>query len=263
MHCKNCNTSLKDQSGYCNNCGAKVIRNRLTVKNLFEHFSEQFLNYDNKFLQTFIALLVKPQDVIGTYIAGTRKKYVNVIGFFSIAIMITGVEYFILNKFFPEFLDFSIITAIGAVGPVNEIFGFILEYQIFILISLIPIYALMAKIVFFNLKKFNYTEHLVIFMYVISQLSILGFFLSIPSAALGFKMGGFTLFIIVLQLVYSAYCLKALYGLSLKGIILRTLFFLVVFVVFYVTANITFSVIAMILNPEWYQELIKAQENTG
>lgn len=62
MACKNCNTELTTDSEYCYHCGAKVIRNRLTIKNLFEHFSEQFLNYDNKFLQTFILLFKKPEE---------------------------------------------------------------------------------------------------------------------------------------------------------------------------------------------------------
>ena len=85
MNCKNCDANLNQNSDYCNNCGAKVIRNRLTIKTLFSHFSEQFLNYDNKFLQTFIHLFTKPEDVIGSYINGTRKKYVNVISYFAIA----------------------------------------------------------------------------------------------------------------------------------------------------------------------------------
>ena len=140
-----------------------------------------------------------------------------------------------------------------------KILGFIIEYQTFLLMLLIPIYALMAKIVFYNHKKFNYTEHLVIFMYVIAQLSILGLFLSIPSAALGFKIGGFSFFIIVLQMVYSAYCLKALYGLSLKGIILKTIFFLVVFVVFYILSMVILNVVVFLIQPEWYKELIDAE----
>ena len=76
MECKNCSSQLQENDDYCNSCGAKVIRNRLTLKNLFEHFGEEFLNYDNKFLRTFIRLFRKPEDVIGSYINGTRKKYV-------------------------------------------------------------------------------------------------------------------------------------------------------------------------------------------
>ncbi|PHR71636.1 MAG: hypothetical protein COA67_06375 [Lutibacter sp.] len=70
-------------------------------------FNEQFLNYDNKFLQTFIHLFTKPEVVIDGYINGTRKKYVNVISYFAIAITLSGLQMFILNKFFPEMLDFS------------------------------------------------------------------------------------------------------------------------------------------------------------
>ena len=92
MNCKSCQSTLKSQDNYCNICGAKVIRNRLTFKNLFEHFSEQFLNYDNKFLLTFITLFKRPEDVIAGYISGTRKKYVNVISYFAIAITLSGLQ---------------------------------------------------------------------------------------------------------------------------------------------------------------------------
>ena len=63
MACENCETPLTTESDFCNHCGAKVIRNRLTLKNLFAHFGEQFLNYNNKFIQTIIYLFKKPEDV--------------------------------------------------------------------------------------------------------------------------------------------------------------------------------------------------------
>ena len=99
MDCKNCQNSLSQKDDYCNVCGAKVIRNRLTVKNLWADFAEQFLNYDNKFLKTYLALFKKPEDVIGSYINGTRKKYVNVISYFAIAVTLSGIQLFILRKF--------------------------------------------------------------------------------------------------------------------------------------------------------------------
>ena len=86
MDCKNCSFLIQENDNFCPSCGGKVIHNRLTIKNLFEHFSEQFLNYDNKFLQTFIHLFTKPEVVIGGYINGTRKKYVNAISFFAISV---------------------------------------------------------------------------------------------------------------------------------------------------------------------------------
>jgi hypothetical protein len=258
--CKNCKNTLIDNSDYCNSCGAKVIRNRLTIKTLFSHFSEQFLNYDNKFIQTFITLFKEPEAVIGNYIRGTRKKYVNVIGYFSIAIMVTGVEYFIINRFFPEFLDMSALSTKEMEGFTNETLGFFQEYQSFFIMLFIPVYALMAKIVFFNIKKFNYTEHLVIFMYIIGQLSVLGSLIIIPSALLGVKMGLVTPFVLVLQIAYSAYCLKRLYSLSIKGIFLRTLLFLAVLIIFYIISIILVMTGVFIFEPEWFKELREAQK---
>ena len=105
MHCKNCNSELSELSTYCDQCGGRVIKNRLTLKSLFLHLSETFFNYDNKLLRTFLNLFKAPEDVIGGYISGVRKKYVDVISYFALALTITGFEWFILNKFYPEAID--------------------------------------------------------------------------------------------------------------------------------------------------------------
>jgi hypothetical protein len=110
MNCKNCHTELISDSDFCNRCGSKVIRNRLTFKNLFEHFSDTFFNYDNKLLRTFIDLFIRPEVVIGGYIDGIRKRYVNPISYFGLAITFSGLYLLILNKFYPEALDFLKLT---------------------------------------------------------------------------------------------------------------------------------------------------------
>ena len=131
MNCKNCNKSLTSQNNYCDTCGAKVIRNRLTLKHLFSDFIETYLNYDNKFLQTVINLFKKPEDVIGSYIDGTRKKYVNVISFFAIAITFAGIEYFIVNKFYPSFLDVSNLAKSGMESISNNMLAYSSRKPIF------------------------------------------------------------------------------------------------------------------------------------
>ena len=77
MNCKNCEISLTGTDDFCKNCGAKVIKNRLTLKNLFLHISETFFNYDNKLLKTILHLFTKPEYVIDSYVNGVRKKYIN------------------------------------------------------------------------------------------------------------------------------------------------------------------------------------------
>ena len=259
MDCKNCKRSLNDIDDFCNHCGAKVIRNRLTLKSLFAHFSEQFLNYDNKFLNTFFHLITKPEDVIGSYIDGTRKKYVNVISYFAIALTIAGLQMYILNKFFPDALDMSNFGAKGTEALQQKNMQFIQEYQSLLMMLYVPIYAIMAKIVFFDDKKFNYTELLVIFMYILSQLTIVSAFIMVFAAYFGGTIGGIGAMITFpLQIVYSAYCLKRLFRISIKKIIFRTLFFLIVLAVLFIAGSILAAVV-MYFNGDM-QEVIDAQK---
>ena len=150
MNCKNCHTLLTKTSDYCNICGGKVIRNRLTIKNLFEHFTETFFNYDNKLLRTFLHLFNKPEDVIVGYIKGTRKKYVNVISYFALAITLAGLQIFIIQKFQTDITFYDTSTEIGKVQQklFENVFKFTTDYQSLIMMLYIPIYALLAKIVF-------------------------------------------------------------------------------------------------------------------
>src|SRR5690606_26236828 len=138
---------------YCGSCGGKVIRNRLTIKNLFADFSQQFLNYDNTFLKTFIALFKKPEDVIGGYINGTRKKYVNAITYFAIALTLSGLQIFILNKFFPEVMNLKSMSLEGMEDMQQDNMAFMQEYQSILYMLMVPVYALISKFVFLKFKK--------------------------------------------------------------------------------------------------------------
>jgi hypothetical protein len=261
MNCKNCNKTLYSKNNYCDGCGAKVIRNRLTIKNLFSDFIETYLNYDNTFLQTFFNLFKNPKGVIDGYINGTRKKYVSAISYFTIAITFTGLEYFILKNYFPGFLDLSDITQKGMEAISNTILDKARDYQSFVLLLFVPLYALMAKLVFFNIKKYNYTELLVVFMYIIAHSNIIGSVIIVTSAWLGFRMGQLSPFILTFQLIYSAYCLKQLYNLSLTGIILRTLWFIIVFSIIYVVIIFLFvGILFLTKGTEFLKELMHTKQ---
>jgi len=238
-----------------------VIRKRLTIKALFSHFSEEFLSYDNKFLQTFKQLFTKPEAVIGCYINGTRKKYVNVISYFAIAITISGLQLYILNKYFPELVNLSSITLEGQEEFAKKNLEFTQEYQSIIMMVSVPIYAIISKIVFFNIKTFNYTEHLVMFMYIFSQIAIFLALFQILGTVFGLSIGTASIISLPLQILYSAYCLKRLYNLSLKGIILRTLFFLLVlFIIIIILTILFFTFLFLIEGKEGFLEFIKSTQ---
>ncbi|WP_179020679.1 DUF3667 domain-containing protein [Winogradskyella forsetii] len=240
MNCKNCYTELEEHDDYCRSCGGRVVRNRLTFKNLFEHVSETFFNYDNTLLKTFLTLFRTPEAVIDGYIEGTRKKYVNVISYFALAITISGLYMFIINKYFPEVMDFSFMSAPGQEEFQKKNMAFVQEYQSIIMMLYVPIYALMARLVFFNIKKYNYTELLVVFLYIQAQISIVSAIVVVALAIIGLNTNILGIATLPLMVIYSAYCLKRLYNLNTLDIIVRTLLFLVVL-------GITFFIITIVM----------------
>ncbi len=258
MICKNCQTDLIPNSDYCHICGGKIIRNRLTFRNLFEHITETFFNYDNKLLRTFLGLFKTPEDVIGGYINGTRKKHVNVISYFALAITVSGLYLLILNKFFPETLDYSIMVAPGQEEFQKKNVSFVQEYMSLFMMLYVPIYALMARFSFIGLNKFNYTELLVVFLYIQAQISLATAIVGVAFSALGITQGVLSLVFIPLMILYSAFCLKRLYKIGIGSLILRTILFFVALIAVFIIVTIVVMII-MYLNGE-LQSMMEAQK---
>jgi len=255
MECKNCEVSLSESDMFCNKCGAKVIRNRITIKNLWGDFCEQFLNYDNRFLKTYFGIFTQPHKVIGGYISGTRKKYVNVLSYFALALTLSGIQIFIIRKFFPEALDLS--TFMPDSVPKEDLdINWIYDYlSIFTLIN-IPLYGLIARLTFIGLKKFNYTEHLVIMAYLLAHFSITNSIILTPLVVIF----GFNFYIIgnisnLILMGFTAYSYKKLYPLTVGGTILRTFAFLGIAIVLTMLLGIV-QVVAAIINAGGFEEYL-------
>lgn len=264
MVCQNCSSAMSQNHNYCESCGGKVIRNRLTMKNLFSDFSEQFFNYDNTFLKTFIALFRKPEDVIGGYIKGMRKRYINPISYLAITITISGIYMLILNKYFPNAMaEMSTLGLKGSEKSIQQTVVFIQKYYTFAMILLIPFYALISRLVFINRKEFNYTEHIIMTMYIVAQFTLVSSFINIillvlqlPSSILGSAS-------IFLQMGYFAYCFKRVYKLSFGGVILRTLMFLGILIASFIVMFILGLIMGILFkDSQFMQDLIESQKPT-
>lgn len=262
MKCINCDMILREEMAYCHSCGGKVIKNRLTMRHLLEHFSETFLNYDNKFLQTFFLLFKRPEEVITNYLDGGRKKYVNVITYFAIALTVSGIQIFIMNKFFPDSMNVDILLTDGAEEMQRKGMSFTQEYQSILYMLFVPLYAIISKIVFFNKKTFNYTEHLVINMYLLAHLSILSVILTLLITFIGFDYGVSVLWILFLQTIYSAYAFKRLFNLTLGSIILKYLLFLIITIFLIVMISVLFAVF-MYINGDFQEMLESGKTSSG
>ena len=249
MECKNCSITLTADSSYCNMCGAKIIRKRLTLKNLFEHISETFFNYDNKLLRTFVDLFKKPEIVIGTYVEGVRMRYVNPISFFGVSLTLTGLSIFIIKKFYLEYLDFSSMFSsemyndVATKQMIENQTALTFEYGSLLQSAMIPFMALISFIVFYN-KHYNFTEHIILYLYSMSAIMILSVVVGqIILFIAPDQYITFAFLVYLLMFIYYLFSLKRIFKLNLKQLTLKTLlFFIVAFM-----AYIGFSIIAAII----------------
>jgi len=249
MTCKNCHTPLLENDTYCSQCGGKVIKKRLSLRNLFEHVSETFFNYDNKLLRTLIDVFRRPELVIDGYVNGVRKRYVNPISFFGVSLTLSGLSVFIIKKFFLDELDFSYMfdselfnnPASQEIMKQSNDLSF--EYSSLILSGMIPFMAIMSILTFID-KRYNFTEHIIIYLYSMSAISIVSVFASLSILLLVPEQYlTYTLILYVAMFVHNAYILKRIFKLSALQLILRSLLFFVIFIIFY----IIFSVIVAII----------------
>ncbi|RFN59928.1 DUF3667 domain-containing protein [Marixanthomonas ophiurae] len=261
MNCKNCSELLTSKTNYCPECGAKVITHRLTLRSLLSEIYYAFFSIDsNKPVRTFVDLFKKPEEVIGGYIDGVRKKYIHAFGYFTIAVTLSSLFYFILLKFFPETLDGMLLFQNNDAAQMEmgrTIYRSVFEYQTLMFFTFVPVLALLSWIVFFNKRKYNYAEHLIINLYCYSQASIISiglFFLTFWSQTL---FGIISMLSFIIQIVYFAYVLKRLFKLSGLQLLIKFIYFFALLIPLYII--FTIIIMGIMLANGSLDELIEAE----
>ena len=223
MDCRNCKTITVPESSFCNNCGEKIPFKRLTIKTLIATAFSQFFDLDNKVLRTFRKLFTNPEIVIDDYIKGFRKKYVNVISYLGLAITLIGLHFFILKKFYPELLSIDTSAAEKASFDIQKGLDTLYDYQGLLTILLLPLYALVSRLMFIDSKKYNVVEHFVINTYTTAQIFIVWFFVTMLVVPFGINYNLFSQVVSLVMLIYMVFVFKRLYPFSLGSIIFRTI----------------------------------------
>lgn len=262
MECKNCKNPLAVEDHFCRGCGSKVISEELTFSYLGNEFSESFLNIDNNRLwQTIKDMVVRPEIVIDGYIHGLRRRYLNVANFLALSVTIAGLQIFLTQKFFQESLDMSWMDSQNNPALQNtEWLDSMQEYNSIIFLLMIPLYALFSKIVFLNKKEYSYLKHIVIVSYSQAQLGICLFIPTMILLIFGVNFFKINYGMMLIMVGYSAYVYKRLFHLSLKQIILKTLFFLFIGFFFYLGVGILMWVYWIFSGTIDLNEFIKAQQ---
>ena len=242
-NCKNCTLEINDIDSFCKNCGAKIIKERITIKGLCSNLLIA-LGWDSNFFITLRYLLYKPHIVLAEYIDGTRKKFTNPFSFFTI---ITAISLFTFSQYSDKFIqmsnDLSLqqteITESALSSNKNEhsgfeIFGFShneihkfqLKYYNFFAFFFLPIYTLITFFVF--RKPYNFGEHLLINTYLQSITTFLSILLFLFSILFGINMFGIG--ILIIPFIYYCFTYKKLYKLTLGKLLLKTLNFIGIFI---------------------------------
>lgn len=252
MNCKNCATEIDSSTSFCHNCGAKIIKERITIKFIILQLLESF-GWDSVFFFTIKKMFFKPNIVISEYINGTRKRYVKPFSYLiiGVAIYLTFINFFkddlniinnVINKSYIEAAnkDLSELKNISEEellalkrdkrsAQIGLKFGeYTLKYFNFIALLFIPFFAFMSKWTY--KKPYNYGEHIVINTYLYGTsmyISILFFFLA------KFINPKIYFFTNLAFLLFYLYAFTKLYNHTFKQALLKLLRFLLVFIILF------------------------------
>ena len=208
---------------------------------MLSDISQNIFGWDNKFFLTIRKLIITPQEILGEYLNGIRKKYTNPITFFAIGM---ALSIFIFNTFDEAYIKMSLETTKAQNEWFSENLGGqyksikyqqeslelnekmqkgFLKYFNLISLLLLPLYAFIAFLVY--RKPYNYAEHLTVTTFIQG----FSFFVSSILFLIAIKTSPYLYSVSVLFLMFFyCYVYGKLYQLTVGQSILKFLIFLVI-----------------------------------
>jgi hypothetical protein len=94
--CTNCNTALPNLENFCPNCGQENHDLKIPIGHLVYEAIESVFHFDNKFLNTSKALVLRPGMISKEFNEGKRAKFVPP---FRLYIFLSFIFFFLLSLF--------------------------------------------------------------------------------------------------------------------------------------------------------------------
>ncbi len=256
MECKNCLHPHEEKHNYCPQCGAKVIRKRLTFHNIGTDFSAQFLSLDNTFLLTLVDLTLRPGEVLRGYIGGVRKKYLGPFNYLALSLACSGILFFLITKFYLDRMQLDFLNSNLDPETSQKILRVTADHSSFIFILYIPVMSL-AGFLTFNKIDYLLPEHAVVSIYSLAHYNISVFPLSLLILILSPESYfSFALFFIALMLGYSVFVLNSLYSMKLSQRILRSAAYILLFLFGYIAVSIGMNILFLLTGELSIQDFI-------
>lgn len=258
MTCKNCDARLRTDYLYCPACGAKVIRNRITIKNLWTDFLERYFNLDNTFIRTVVHLTTTPEVVIEGYLQGIRRKYLNPISYMGIAITLSGLIVFLMVKS-GDAINFNMINNGVTTKYQEKLMDFILDYQALIFLLFVPMMTI-AGWLCFDQKRYNFAERTIIFMYALAHYSLVIF---LPSIIVLFfipeQYVNFSLIAMPLMMAYTTYVIVRISKSRGVKLIVRLLLFYFILLILYFAFSIALPLFLLLIGELKVEDFLPPQ----
>lgn len=278
MNCKNCAHPIEDDDLFCENCGAKVIHQRITLRLLINEVLAAF-GLNNLYVLTLKKMVLTPDEVLKEYLNGVRKRYLAPFTYLAIG---AGFSFLIFNFFKTDFKrmqsygmeaqaeayreaankDLSKIPNLSEIEykrlekekktaqrqlKMQEDFGetylgFMLRNFNWVTFLFIPLYAIVSFLVY--RKPHNFGEHIIMNAYIqgtTSVFTLFAFILSLVTHPLVYMIGGLAM------IPYYIYVFKKLYHQSIKQVVLKFLKFVLIIVLAFIILMVIAGLVGFLL----------------
>lgn len=245
IECKNCKNHF--QGFYCNQCGQKVIDNRITIKHLFEIAFDSF-NIHKGLLFTIKLMFTNPGMLINDYLNGRTKDFYNPLKYLLLIASISALFMLWFNIFDANVENTNELMGIDPEVTKLQatITGYLKNFLHLLAILALPFYSLVSKWIF-KKHKLHYAEHLTINSYLFAQITLIQIFtiflvFIIPDLSRFMLAIGIGIFI-----VYYTYALRGVFNIKLVKSFLSSIAIYVLGMFLMLLFIITITIIVMIV----------------
>lgn len=213
--CVNCGNETL--ATYCPECGQKMSVKKISFKSILDEFLSKWIGFDTQFGRTVIGMIIRPGEVVNSYLQGNRIKYLGPLGFFIVMTTLLLISFDLFGLEVEDFIRENQSNFGGAVGEEDSKFKVELQKKLnqlmaqyfrFISAIIIPFWAISLRF-FYRKTSMNYTERLVVAIYFTCG----GMWVTILMTGI-FAFSGqlYTFASMVFVVGYYSYCLNKIYN---------------------------------------------------
>jgi hypothetical protein len=189
MNCKNCNTNLKENQNYCDQCGTSIQVKRIDKTFILDEI-KQIFNLEKGILFTILELTINPGKTVREFLEGDRNRLVKPIFF----ILTLSIVYTLINEWFNS--DNFIIKdpRLSGLNWISSNIGY--------LNLILSIFLTNWSKLFFQKSRFNILEIFVFFCYVTGMTMLILTMLTLIQTSLNLSQNFSNLFGLLITSFY-------------------------------------------------------------